>query len=295
MLPVLLTFVQPVFHAFCDVWNSRLMNKVFGGPIITLFFVQATLLVMIPFLFFFGTPGSIGIEHAALIAGSLVIDIAFMSLYLHALKFIDVSVSQVLWNLGDATIPFLALALFGERISNAVLVGFFMLLAASVFLSADDFRRPRLGRGFWLIMLVAALYSAWLLLNKHIIGQIGWLNMTFYYRIGWVVAATLFFISAYGRKEVRSNWSAYKRNFKPFMLYAFFSNAAFFSQMFALGALPLAVKEGISSTQPFFVLAWAWIFARVGIGGAKEDMSAGSVVKKIICFTLMLIGVILLV
>jgi len=299
MLTIFLAFVQPIFHAFCDVMQSRLVNKVFTGPaVITLWFTQAVLFISVPLLLiFFGTPGSISLTYAALIALALVIDITFMSLYIYVMKIMDISISQAIWNLGGAAVPFLALAIFGERLSNGALLGFFMLVAAVTCLGIEDFKRPKLkfGKGFWLMIIVAALYESWLLLQKYIISQIGWLNMAFYYRLAWLSSVALFFISAYGRKEVLSNWKPFKKNLKHFSLYALASTAGFFSTMFALGALPLAVREGISTTQVFFVLAWAWVFSLLGICGAREDIRPASVVKKVICFSMMTIGLVLLV
>ena len=295
MFAMLLAFVQPVCHAFCDTWLSTLMNKMFKSRLSTMFYTQIVTLAVLPLLFFFGMPTGIGFAPAALLALAIAMDVFLLLLYYYALKFVDASVSQALWNFGDAATPFMGMVLFGEYFSPYAAVGFLMIIAASIFVAVDDFKRPRLGKGFWLMLLVAFIFSGWVLLIKAITGEIGWVNAAFWNKIGMGAAAFLFLSFPRGRAVISADRPAFKRNIKPFAVYGLFSMLGSFSVMFALGALPLVVREGISGTQPFFVLIFAWLFARIGLGGAREDMKMMPVIKKIVCFTTMLVGLSLLV
>lgn len=291
-------FLQPVCNSFCDAWCSRLINGVFrGGTISPQFYTRLVGLIVFPLLFVFGFPTVIGFTPIVLILAALILDFLFMAIYLHALKFIDASVSQALWNLGAVAIPFGGAILFGEAVTLAAALGFSMIVASSLLLDIKDFRRPRLSKGFWLMMLVSALFSAWVLLNKALVDMIGWFDTAFYYRLGVsiVTMAVGFFIWPNGRNLIKNDYPAFKKNFWPFIVYGLVGNVGFFAGVFAFGALPLVVREGISSTQPFFVLMFARFFLLVGLSGAKEDLKTISVIKKTVCFTTMLIGLVLLV
>ncbi|MDR1826178.1 MAG: hypothetical protein LBQ49_00625 [Rickettsiales bacterium] len=293
--PIAIMFTQPLASAFCDVWCSRLMNNVFRGLIAPLFYAQVANLIAFPLLFIFGLPSAVELTPLCLIALAVAMNLALMALYLYVLRLIDASVTQALWNLGSAAIPFAGAVIFKESLTYAAVAGFFMVLVSSIFVSMDDFKRPRLNKGFWLMMLVALLWSAWVLVNKAAVEMVGWFNTAFYYKMIMFLFIAGFFIWPRGREIARRDFPKFRRNIKPFAVYGLANNIGLFAGIFALGAMPLVLREGISGTQPFFVLMFAWMLSRIGLSGAKEDMRPISVVKKIVCFAMMLSGLVMLV
>ncbi|MCL2439028.1 MAG: hypothetical protein FWD15_00785 [Alphaproteobacteria bacterium] len=293
---IFIAFIQPFASAFCDVFHSRLTNGIFKSRLAQLLYTKALTIITLPILLIiFGRPDAIDFVYIGLMLLAIALDIAIMMLFLRALRFIDASISQAFWNLGAASIPFVGAIVFNESLSMAAVAGFLIIVASSIALETDEVGKVKFGQGFWLMMGVAAIYSTWVLLNATIVRDIGWFNTVFYYQALLLLLSGISFTTPYGGRLARENWDGFRRNIGLFMVYGFVATASFFSGIFALGALPLIIKEGISSVQPLFVLFFAWAFSKFGFGGAKEDLRGWAVIKKIACFILMCAGLVMLV
>ena len=77
------------------------------------------------------------------------------------------------------------------------------------------------------------------------------------------------------------------------MLMEVVDRAAVLTGIFALSLLPVMVRAGISSTTPIFVLFYSFVLYKIFGSKFKEDLHSDEILKKIICFFFIILGVVL--
>lgn len=78
------------------------------------------------------------------------IDVAYLYPYYKAMKVIDTSIVSALFSLGQITIPIMTYLFLDERLRESQYAGFLLIIAASIVLSINDFKMPKLNRAFLL-------------------------------------------------------------------------------------------------------------------------------------------------
>ena len=295
IIPIFIIFIPPILYAFCNVWESRAMNGVFKSVPVTYFYaIFSVMLFSIPILVMSGQLTVIPADMLALSAAEAVLSVISIIIYYHAIKLIDVSVSQALYGAGAAVIPFMGMWIFGEYMNAMELAGFFIIIISGIMSSIDDLKRPRLNRGFFLMILATAALYAHILIEKEVVETVGWANSAFYHELMFMLSAALIFMIPKYRAAITVNYSSYKKNLRPFLIYGLFGAIAMMTSHYVVGEVPIALKEGVGGTQPFFVLIFAYILARIGLPGAKEEFTRAKVVQKVVCFAAMFIGLLML-
>ena len=66
-----------------------------------------------------------------------------------------------------------------------------------------------------------------------------------------------------------------------------------FSPVFALSLIPVLVNSGIESVQPIFVALYGVVLAKFFGKRFHEDISRSTMIKKLLCFVMIGIGVIM--
>ena len=295
ILPIFIIFVPAVLYAFGNVWESRAMNGIFKSVPATFFYASFSVMIFsIPILLMTGQLKAIPFEVFALVAIEASFGAATMVIFYHAIKIIYISVSQALFGAGAAVIPFLGMWIFGEYMNTASMLGFFIITISGILASIDNLSRPKLNRGFFLMILVVIFFYAHLLIEKEIVSRVGWANSAFYHELMFMIFIIMMLAVPKIKESVRENFEAYRNNLIPFLVYGLFGAIAMMSEHYVLGEVPIALKEGVAGTQPFFVLMFAWVLAKVGLGGAREGLSRRAVVKKVFFFAIMFAGLVML-
>ena len=295
IIPLFIIFIPPILLAFNNTWNSRAMNGMFQSVAATYFYANlSVMLFSVPLLLIFGNITFIPTDIFMLVLLEVGLSIIAIVTYYHAIRLVDASVSQALYGAGAAAIPFLAMWIWGENIGWIGILGFLLIIASGVAASVDNLKQPRLNRGFFMILAVAALFNMSLLLEKTVVSVVGWSNSAFYHELIFVAVMPIFLSIPGLRRAAVTSLPAYKKNFPLFMVYGLFGAIALMTSHYVIGEVPLALKEGIAGTQPFFIMVFAWIFARFGISGAKEEFSKKKIIQKSVFFLTMLIGLIML-
>jgi drug/metabolite transporter (DMT)-like permease len=94
-------------------------------------------------------------------------------------------------------------------------------------------------------------------------------------------------------KMVKKDFHVFKQNFGLLMLMEVVDRAAVLTGIFALSLLPVMVRAGISSTTPIFVLLYSVILYKIFGSRFKENLNKKEMIKKLICFFFIIIGVVL--
>lgn len=97
------------------------------------------------------------------------------------------------------------------------------------------------------------------------------------------------------RQEIVEDFPVYKTNFLKFCFIAVFNQLGNYGPIFALSIIPVLVEAGVNSTQPIFVAFYGFILAKIFGNKFRENLTKREVIKKITCFILITIGVMMVV
>ncbi|MDR1027363.1 MAG: hypothetical protein LBL46_03025 [Rickettsiales bacterium] len=293
----LLAFLPPILFAVGNLWESQISNGVFKYWKSSKFYSAATNMLVIPLLFLFGDgPRMAWSAGIMLAAGYVAIQMCWSWLYFYALRRIDVSTGQAVWSLGSAVVPVSAATLFGEAVGVGLALGFFLVLAASIIMCVDDFKRPRLGVGFFMMLAVSLMYYGGIMVGKQALQSMSWPSFFFWILIAEFLVSMTFLIPKKWRAGIVGDFAQYKKNFAMFFGYEFMQFGLFAVFLFLLATIPVVVKEGVANTQPLFNLAFACLLARFGLKGRiREDLARGAVLRKVVCIFAMIAGCMMMV
>jgi drug/metabolite transporter (DMT)-like permease len=289
---ICLAFLPAAIYAVGNMWESHLSNGIFKSYKSSVFYGRLASLTFLPLLFFIGDGvRTISWAQFAIIVLMLAIWFVWYAFYFFALRRIDVSVSQVVWVMGSATIPFFASLFFGEHVGAAALAGFFITTIAGGGLCID-FKKIRMTDGFWLMIVSVAGFYVNILIQKHLLLSMDWRTLMFYQETtGFALTALLFMIPAAARRGVVGEYKNFMRNIWGFLGYEGLIFVAIAASLFLLAAIPITIKEGIGNTQPLFGLLTVWLLAKLGAKGAiKEDLGHTAMIKKIVCSAAIVFG-----
>ena len=122
-----------------------------------------------------------------------------------------------------------------------------------------------------------------------------WVNLIFYSCIiSGLLPFSFLFVSSW-RKDILKNFPPYKKHFKLFSINELICFLGSVCGVYALSGLSPVVTTSIAATQPMFMLAMSFIlFKRFGIP-LNEKISPPQMMKKMFCFILIILGVVLVV
>jgi len=128
---ICLTFLPAAIYAAGNMWESHMSNGIFKSYKSSVFYGRLASLTFLPLLFFIGDGvRTIAWAQFGIIVLMLAIWFVWYAFYFFALRRLDISVSQVVWVIGSATIPFFGALFFGEHVGAVALAGFFITTIA---------------------------------------------------------------------------------------------------------------------------------------------------------------------
>lgn len=293
---LLIAFLSPLFYAFACIIESRLSNYTFKHQTTMIFYISMMNAVFLPLLLIFGRP-SMPAEGMWWFYGLLaLIDVIYLYPYYTAMKVIDTSIVAALFSLGEITIPLMTFFFLGEKLSLEQYIGFMIIIMSSVALSIKGSKIPKLNRAFYYMVLASLLRAVYVVIEKFVLNTDGnWINVAVYPRlISWWIPLAFLFVKKW-RVDIVKNFPPYMRKFKFFALNEFMDFLGMAAAVYALSFLSPVVSASIGATLPIFMLGISFILLRRFGVKLKEKISQRQMVKKLFCFTLIILGVILVV
>ena len=293
---IVVAFVEPLFHAGCNVVDHFLSNKVFPRLTTLVFFGSLTTLALTSVtVFFFDPPHALSPQlllFAFLIA---CIEVAWLFPYYWSLGEIDTSVVASLFSLGKIVLPLLAFFFLGERLHALQYAGFFLIIFASVALSFDR-TKLRLNRAFYLMFAVSIVLAGEAILLKYTFTHgAGWGSVIFTVALFEVLIMSLLLVLTGAVRNLGDDIKKAREVGWMFAANEFFGWAGNAGNSLALTLLPVTISQAITSTQPLFVLLYAYLFKHKRPDFFREQIGAGDIKKKIILFGLTTVGILLVV
>lgn len=257
------------------------------------FYASLTNALFVPLMFYFGLPTWPKIQFLIIYAMLAIIDVLYLYPYYVALKKTDTSIVSSLFALGKIFIPFLSFCILGDILTPIQYLGFLLVIFASVFLSMKKGFSFTLNEAFYLMFLSSFLLSCRVILAKYALDSDGiWVNTIIYPNLISGTMVFLFLLIKNFRPDIRKHFHPYIKRFPLFIMNEFVYFLAILTSIYALSKLSPVISATIESTEPIFLLSLVWLIQPFYHFQFKELKV--SFAKKMVCFILMILGVLLI-
>ncbi len=296
MFYIFIAVLSPFFDALAVIIDSLLANSTFKRQTTMIFYVSLMNAAFIPLIFIFGQPSIPSIDCLWLYVILALFDVVYLYPYYTAMKVIDTSIVAALFSLGQIIVPVLSFFLLDEVLSLHQYIGFAIIIMASVALSIKNGRIPRLSRAFWYMVMSSLAVSCRIVLVKCVINLDGnWVNMIVYPNLISGILPLSFLLIKKWRKDIVRNFPPYLNRFKYFVLNEFFCFLGLVCSIYGLSELSPVVSSAIDGLEPIYLLGTCCLLSVCSKFVIKEKISRQVLLKKIFCFILIILGVVLVV
>ncbi len=293
---IVIAFLSPAFFAGAMIIESYLSNKTFRHPTTMIFYISLMNALFLPLLLLWGTPTVPSPHLFAYYVLLGAINVGYLYPYYQAMKVIDASIVAALFSLGQITVPILSYFWLGERLALAQYIGFVIIIMSSIALSIKGNKIPKLNKAFYYMLFAAIIVSLCDIIEKRILNEdCNWINVVIYPSLISGIMPIAFLGVNKWRKDIIKNFPPYLEKFKIFVLNEFICFIGMSLGIYALSGLSPVVTTSINAVQPIFMLIFCGALSIFACCKIQEKLSYRVVMKKIFCFSLIILGVILVV
>ena len=287
---ILLAFLTPLLHALSCIVDAHFSNNIFKKVPSLVFYATISNIIIIPFLFLFGTPIIPPLEILAILFIISLIEVCYQIPYYHALRNIDTSIVVALFSLGKITIPVLAYFIVNEKLSLIQYCGFGIILL-STFLLNFDIKKLKINIAFFLMLVVSVLLSLSSVLSKYSLQSVDFVTVLFWGSLfATSISLSLLFLPQY-RTDIISSFPQYKKRIKLFLSNEILNQGGTLAGTIALAHLPVLAVKSIGSSQSIFTLLLGFVLYKIFGNRFKENLTRQEVIKKLISFSAIIIGI----
>ena len=287
---ILLAFLTPLLHALSCIVDAHFSNNIFKKVPSLVFYATISNIIIIPFLFFFGTPTIPSLEILAILFIIALIEVCYQIPYYHALRNIDTSIVVALFSLGKISVPVLAYFIVNEKLSLTQYFGFGIILLSTFWLNFD-IKKLKINIAFFLMLVVSVLLSLSSVLSKYSLQSFDFVTVLFWGSIfATSISLSLLFLPQY-RTDIVSSFPQYKKRIKLFLSNELLNQGGTLAGTIALAHLPVLAVKSIGSSQSIFTLLLGFVLYKIFGNSFKENLTRQEVIKKLISFTAIIIGI----
>ena len=268
---LLAAFGMPIFAAMAVIIESHLSNRTFKHPTTMVFYVSISNALFLPLLLFLGTPTMPSPE----VWGCYLILAAIYIEYLY---------------------PLLSYFWLGDKLDFAQYVGFAVIILSSVALSIKGRKIPKLNRAFYYMVLASLLVAFAEVLKKYtLIEDLSWINLAIFPGAISGMIPLAFLLVKPWRKDIVRNFPPYLKKCRLFVVNEFICFLGMVCGVYALSGLSPVTLISVNATQPIFMLAFAYLLLKKFGVPLMEKISPQVILKKMFCFILIILGVMLVI
>ena len=294
LIGIFSAFSGPVLHAWANILDNYLSNKLFAKLTPLIFFSSLTGLIVIPIVWLLDPPTLISFQLGMVLFAVSLIEVLYLYPYFWSLRHADTSVVASLFSLGKIVVPILAFLFVGERLTAPQYGGFFILTLASV-LATLDLKKLKFNRAFALMLVVSVILSVQTILLKYVYEQgVGWGSSVIWMAVFSLFIISIMMLASGGFNEIKRSAANLRVFMKPIICMELLTWGGTLGSSYALYLIPASITTGIDATQPIFVLIYALLFGKVWSNLFKEQVGIKSVAKKVSLFAIMIVGVVLI-
>lgn len=290
-----LALIAPLLFATVVLIDDNLLRFIYKGPYLAT--AISGIFGALPLLsLFFADTSSIKMPFAAmmLIAGFLTTIYYFF--YFKSLERESPSVVIAMLSLVPATLPILAYFLLDERLYSIQIVGFSMVLLASLGLALTEVRKFKFSRALIPVLVVVSLLVIISLLTKYVYERADFYPAYMYFALGMGIGGVYFPLIMYFGKT-KHDLSLLKRKLHkviPLLIgVELIGIAAEFTSNLAISRGPVSLVRAIEGIQPMYMLLIALALYPFWPKHFREA-AEGQLVKKLCLMSIIIIGLLLI-
>lgn len=228
------------------VYKSRYIATVMAGvsgtlPLLSLFFLD-----------FNNIPTNLAL--LSMLSGSLAVGFYFF--YFKSLQLDSPSVVVALFSLVPATIPFLAYFIVDEKLGLQQIVGFSIVLLASLGLAVSDVRNFKFSKALIPAVIAVIFMDAEAIINKYVYNNADFYPAYMYFSLGMGITAFLFYFVRFSdnNQALIRIGKKFKRLIPILIFVELLGLLAEFLLNLAISKGPVSLVKVIEGSQPMFVL-----------------------------------------
>lgn len=293
---MLLALLTPAFYAAANIVDNYLVSKKFSNPISITFYSFLFNLFFAPLIIVFTGGIQAPTETIPIFILLGFINIAYLYPYYKGLQNDDTSTAVSFFALGRIFIPIWAFLIVGESLTFYQYIGILLIVVASILVSLKrQLLKMKMSKAFWFIGVSAFFTSFEGVLIKHLLDQ----GVSVGTAIGGEMIISFMFsllllLSFKTRKTILKDFKIFKSVIGIFAIEEFFTFLAFAIESYVISLAPVSPVKSITLFTPFFLLLYAKAFSKKFPKFFSEKVSAGPTLRKIILFTCMIIGAMLI-
>ena len=274
-----LALLVPLLSAIVNLLDDNLLQFVYKSPYVagvSAGFYGSLPLLSLFFLDAHALPANLGI--LAFLAGMLT-----LLYYLFFFKGLDSEVPSIvvaMFGLAPATIPFFAHFIVHEKLAMLQVLGFMIVLVASLGLAVTDIKKLKFSKALIFVTIAVVFMDASSIMTKYVYQRADFYSVYMYFSAGIGAGALAVFLYKYDDniKAIKLISKSIKRLLPLFMLTELIGVSAEFTANQAISRGPVSLVKVIEGIQPMFVLLIALalypvkpkFFREAEEGGAKQ-------------------------
>lgn len=209
-----------------------------------------------------------------------------------AYKKTDTSVTNGLGRLGMVVSAVLSVVVLGEILNITQYMGYTLIMVTSIILGTNSFKDLKINPAFWLVLIGSSIRACSVIVSKYALNiDLNWVNMTIYTNLFASLAGFSLFLLPNNRREIRAAFPEYLKSFKILLLDEIVCLAGHVCYFYSLGKMTVLAQGAVTSSGPIFTLLIGLILQRLFHVPFNEQSRTGYVIKKMICFTLIGLGI----
>jgi uncharacterized membrane protein len=294
-LGVICGLLAAFFYAGTNVLDAKLSHASFKHAYSLIVYASVLNGLFIPFLWAYHPPRLPHPAEWGVLTGVATLEIVALWAYFKAFKAEETSVISCLLVFATILVPLLSGLLGYEALPPQQWLGFGLCLAAALWLTYQPQATSTSKQAALWALLAGAAYATINVGDDWLVNSLHWTSVYAFGQLLMVGFAVLPFLYRPWRQAVVSDWPVFKDNFGVFLATETVYLAGTVAALWAFKAAPVGIVAGLIATKPFFTLAILQILPKSDAGNWVGDApnTAQSVAKKLICFALVVLGVVL--
>ena len=219
----------------------------------------------------------------------------FFFFYFKALGVESPSVVIALFSLAPATIPILAHFLVQEDLRAVQLLGFVIIVLASMGMAAVDIKKFKFSKALLPMVMAVVFMDAVALISKHVYQHAGFFPAYMYFCVGMGLSGLMFLLINLpdNKKNLASIRPMLKKVAPIFVIAELVNLAAEFVLNLAVSRGPVSLVKAIEGVQPIYMLVLALALYPVAPKFFREA-EEGGIIKKFLLMAIAVGGLVLI-
>jgi len=289
-----LALLAPFLYAIVNLLDDNLLSFVYKSPYLAC--VSAGFYGVLPLLSrIFIYAHNLSLPLALLSAGAGFLTLAYYFFYFKGLESDSPSIVIALFSLAPATIPFLAHFIVHENLSLVEIIGFVIVLLASLGLAASDIRKFKFSEALVPVIIAVIFMDAVSIMTKYAYQRADFYSVYLYFSAGMGIGGLTFLLLKFtenknGILEIKKR---IKKLLPVFIIAELVGLGAELTLNLAISRGPVSLVKVIESVQPMYVLLIALAFYPLAPKFFREAKE-GNLLRKFGLMTIAIAGLVLI-